>query len=90
MGIGGPLNSLGGQIENPRQHQGERKSDGDRDDEHLLGPIRSMEDRQNGPAHLNQPRSDDSVSQSHAINATPLQLGENGAHSIRTVASPGN
>src|SRR5207253_8977796 len=67
-------------IEAPRQDERHRETEGNKNDEQLLGPIRRMKDRQYCPDDLDRSRPCDGVGNGDAINASIFQFLKEALH----------
>src|SRR4029453_18459269 len=64
------------QLEGPRDHEGNGKTNHNEHYHQPDGPIRNLEERENLRSYLHQQPRDDCVGNRNFVNVAPLQLGE--------------
>src|SRR6266516_6560899 len=64
------------QLEGPRDHEGNGKTNHNEHYHQPDGPVRNLEERENLRRYLHQQPRDDCVGDRYLVNVPPLQLGE--------------
>ena len=71
----GPLHAFGSHLECPGNHERNRKTDDDENDDGLCHPFWRVKHRQHGAYDLNDEPTDDPVGDGNLVNVAALQLG---------------